>query len=351
MDTDSIRHAIRARLDDLTKPKGSLGKLEDFAEKLSLIQGLVPPRVRRKAVFVLAGDHGVVDQGVSLYPREVTAQMFRTIMAGGAGINVLSRACGFDVYAVDAGVDADLPAWPERGAAGAPGCFSMKAVRGTRDFAREPAFAETEFEDCLEHGMRLARFAVDEGYDMVALGDMGIGNTTSAAAILIAYGFNPDLIIDRGTGIDDQRLEHKRAIILDAVRARGPFETPESVGIALGGPEIVTAAGVILGLKGTGIACVLDGFPITAGAAIAWKIDPAVVDYLFAGHRSRVRGHGPVLEAMGLEPIVNLDMRLGEGTGAVIGGFIIELGVKIAGQMARFSELAVSKAGTDELDF
>jgi len=142
METDSIRDAIRARLDDLTKPKGSLGKLEDFAEKLALIQGLVPPRVRRKAVFVMAGDHGIVDQGVSLYPRAVTEQMFQTIMAGGAGINVLSRACGFDVYAVDAGVDADLPAWPMRGSAGAPGCFSMKAVRGTRDFSVGPAFTE-----------------------------------------------------------------------------------------------------------------------------------------------------------------------------------------------------------------
>ncbi|HUW70946.1 MAG TPA: nicotinate-nucleotide--dimethylbenzimidazole phosphoribosyltransferase [bacterium] len=351
MDTDSIRDAIRERLDDLTKPKGSLGKLEDFAEKLALVQGLVPPRVRRKAVFVLAGDHGVVDQGVSLYPRAVTAQMFQTIMAGGAGINVLSRACGFDVYAVDAGVDADLPTWPEHGSAGTPGCFSMKAVRGTRDFSAESAFTDAEFEECMQNGMRLSRFAVDEGYDIVALGDMGIGNTTSAAAILVAYGFDPDMIIDRGTGIDDAMLERKRRVILDAVRARGPFETPESVAIALGGPEIVTAAGVMLGLKGTGVACVLDGFPITAGAAIAWKIDPSVIGYLFAGHQSRVKGHRPVLDAMGLEPVVDLGMRLGEGTGAVIGGFVVELGAKVAGQMARFSELAVSRANADEKDF
>jgi nicotinate-nucleotide--dimethylbenzimidazole phosphoribosyltransferase len=171
---------------------------------------------------VLAGDHGVVDQGVSLYPRAVTAQMFQTIMAGGAGINVLSRACGFDVYAVDAGVDADLPVWPEHGSADVPGFFSMKAVRGTRDFSAEPAFTEAEFEECMQNGMRLARFAVDEGYDIVALGDMGIGNTTTAAASLVAYGFDPDLIIDRGTGIDDAMLERKRRVILDAVRAREP---------------------------------------------------------------------------------------------------------------------------------
>ncbi len=351
MNKDQIRTAIQARLDDLTKPKGSLGKLEDYAEKLALIQGLVPPRVRRKAVFVLAGDHGVVAQGVSLYPREVTAQMFHNIMAGGAGINVLSKACGFDVYAVDAGVDADLPVWPRKGADGAPGFFAMKAVRGTKDFSVEPAFTEGEFEACLQNGLQLAKFAVAEGYDIVALGDMGIGNTTSAAAVLVAYGFDPDLIIDRGTGIDDAALAKKHRTIVAAVAARGPYPTPESVAIALSGPEIATAAGIILGLKGTGVACMIDGFPITAAAAIAWKIDPSVTDYLFAGHQSRVKGHRPVLAALGLDPVVSLDLRLGEGTGAVIGGFIVELGAKIAGEMARFSELAVSKAKADEKDF
>lgn len=351
MNKDDIRNAIQARLDDLTKPKGSLGKLEDYAEKLALIQGRVPPVIRRKAAFVLAGDHGVVAQGVSLYPKEVTSQMFHNIMGGGAGINVLSKACGFDVYAVDAGVDADLPTWPNKGAPGATGFFSMKAVRGTKDFSVEPAFTETEFETCLHNGEKLAQFAVKEGYDIVALGDMGIGNTTSAAAVLVAYGFDPDLIVDRGTGIDDTALVKKHRIIVDAVAARGPYPTPESVAIALSGPEIATATGIILGLKGTGVACMIDGFPITAAAAIAWKIDPSVTDYLFAGHQSRVKGHRPVLAAMGLDPVVSLDMRLGEGTGAVIGGFIVELGAKITGEMARFSQMAVSTATADEKDF
>jgi nicotinate-nucleotide--dimethylbenzimidazole phosphoribosyltransferase len=272
-------------------------------------------------------------------------------MAGGAGINVLSRACGFDVYAVDAGVDADLPSWPRKGADGGAGFFSMKAVRGTRDFTERPAFTENEFDQCLHNGAELARFAVAEGYDIVALGDMGIGNTTSAAAVLVAYGFDPEIIVDRGTGIDDGALERKRRLVVDAVAARGPFPTPESVGAAFAGPEIATAAGVILGLKGTGVACMIDGFPITAGAAIAWKIDPTVTDYLFAGHQSRVTGHRPVLDAMGLEPVVSLDMRLGEGTGAVIGGFVVELGARIAGEMARFSEIAVSRAAAEEKDY
>lgn len=363
---EKARAEAKALLDDLTKPKGSLGKLEDYAERLAAIQGAVPPRIRRKAAFVLAGDHGVTEEGVSLYPKEVTAQMMHNFMAGGAGINVLSRACGFELFAVDAGVDAELPAWPRRGDGAArngaarngaptPGFFSMKAVRGTRNFAREPAMSPAEFESCLKNGQELAEFAAAEGYDMVALGDMGIGNTTSAAALLVAFGFDPEAIIDRGTGIDEVALERKRRVILEAVAARGPFaagpDGADAIGAAFAGPEIATAAGMILALKGRGIACMIDGFPITAAATLAWKIDASVADYLFAGHLSKVKGHLPVLRAMGLEPVVSLDMRLGEGTGAVIGGFVVELGAKIAGEMARFSELAVSKAVKDEKDY
>jgi nicotinate-nucleotide--dimethylbenzimidazole phosphoribosyltransferase len=354
----AIRDAIRARLDDLTKPKGSLGKLEDYAEKLSVIQGIVPPRIRRKAVFVLAGDHGVTEEGVSLYPKEVTAQMMHNFMAGGAGINVLARACGFDVYAVDAGVDADLPTWPLRGTEGAsqggqaPGYFAMKAVRGAKNFAKEAALSKAEFQACLDNGRRLAEFAAAEGYDMVAIGDMGIGNTASAAALLVAYGFDPEAVIDRGTGISDDMLERKRRVIIDAVRARGPFargiEGAAAIAAAFAGAELATAAGLMLALKGRGIACIIDGFPITAAAAIAWKLDPALSSYCFAGHQSRVKGHRPALDAMGLEPVVSLDMRLGEGSGAVIGGFIVELGARIAGEMARFSELAVSAASGEK---
>ena len=354
----AIRQAIQARLNDLTKPKGSLGRLEDYAEKLSVIQGLVPPRVRRKAVFVMAGDHGVVNQGVSLYPREVSAQMVHNFMAGGAGINVLAKACGFDVFAVDAGVDGDFPAWPVKGQARpdgtmTPGFFSMKVVRGTRDFTVEPAMSPEEFQTCLDNGAALANFAASEGYDIVAIGDMGIGNTTSAAAILVALGFDPDQMIDRGTGIDDTMLALKHRVVVDAVRARGPFGHGDAlrIGAAFAGPEQATAAGLILGLRGKGIACMLDGFPVTAAGALAWRIDPSVLRFLFAGHQSRVKGHRPVLDAMGLEPAVCLDMRLGEGTGAVIGGFMVELGAKIANEMATFPDMAISRAKANEKDF
>lgn len=210
-----------------------------------------------------------------------------------------------------------------------------------------------EFQDCLDNGARLAEFAASEGYDLVAIGDMGIGNTTSAAAILVALGFEPDLMIDRGTGIDDAMLALKHRIVVDAVKARGPFGPGEAqrVGANFAGPEQATAAGLILGLRGKGIACMLDGFPVTAAAALAWRIDPRILKFLFAGHLSRVKGHRPVLEALGLEPAVSLEMRLGEGTGAVIGGFLVELGAKIANEMATFSGMAISRATAVEQDF
>lgn len=368
-----IASVMQAHLDDLTKPRGSLGKLEQYAARLATIQQRVPPTVRRKAVFVLAGDHGITGRGVSLYPREVTGQMVRNMMAGGAAINVLSRACGYDVCTVDTGVDADLSDLASQSS-----FLDMKAVRGSADFIAGPALTAPELERCLDNGRRLADIATDRGYDIVAIGDMGIGNTTSAAAILAAFGFSLDTVVDRGTGIDDTTLQTKRNVIAQGLAARGfrvgsgeahtggtgadrttgaPVHGPDSgakaeaILAAFAGPEIATAAGLILGLRGRRIACMIDGFPVTAAAYAAWRIDPSIINYLFAGHQSKVRGHRPVLDAMGLDPIVSLDMRLGEGTGAVVGGFLVELGARIAGEMATFSSMSVSKAASEEKDY
>lgn len=361
--SDTILADMTALLDDLTKPKGSLGKLEDYALRMAGIQGRVPPRADRRAVFVLAGDHGVTDEGVSLYPRDVTAQMMANFMAGGAAVNVFARACGFDVYAVDAGVATDLPAWPAldpersapRASGGSPGFFGLKAMRGSANFAKGPAMTDRQFAACLENGRRLARFASRSGYELVAVGDMGIGNTTSAAALLSALGFCPDDMVDRGTGIDDATLERKRLVIAGALDALGPFpEGPGGgarAGAAFCGPELATAAGLMLGLADARVACVLDGFPITAAAALACRLNPDAAACMFAGHQSRVRGHRPVLDALGLDPILSLDMRLGEGTGAVLGGFVVGLACRVPAQMARFSQLTVSKAPSDEVDY
>ncbi len=354
-----LEAAMRAHLDNLTKPKGSLGLLEDLATRLALVQGQVPPKPGKKAVFVIAGDHGVTEEGVSLFPKEVTAQMAINFLAGGAAINALSRGCGFDVFAVDAGIEGELvigelPAH-ESGSEGplgaSPGLIRAKAARGTKNFARENAMSPEVLETCLANGRKLAERAALSGYRYVAIGDMGIGNTTAAAALLVAGGFAPELIVDRGTGIDDAALARKFTVIAEAVKNRGPFAGPKEILAALGGLEIATMTGLILGLKGKGIACLIDGFPVTSAAWIAYMMDPETAAYMFAGHQSKVKGHLPVLKAMGLEPIVNFEMRLGEGTGAVIGGFMLELSAKFASQMATFETMGVARSIEDEQNY
>ncbi len=317
MTDTSIEEAMRAHLDNLTKPRGALGKLEDYATRLAVIQGKVPPRVNKKAVYVFGGDHGITEQGVSLYPSEVSYQMAINILAGGAGINALASGCGWDVFMVDAGIAADFP--PPEELPKAATFVDMKIGQGTRNFLREDAMTEDELRNCMASGAKLATDARERGYDLVAIGDLGIGNTTTAAALVAALGIDETLVVDRGTGIDEEALQRKREAVHQALLARGPFETAEQAFKAVGGYDLAMMAGFILGLRGFGIGCVLDGFPVSSAAYGAWKIDPTVADFLFAGHRSKVKGHGPILAALGLEPILSLDMRLGEGTGAVLG--------------------------------
>lgn len=346
---ENVEERMIAHLDALTKPKGSLGKLEDYCVKLAAVQGRVPPRIGRKRVYVFAGDHGIVAEGVSLYPQEVTAQMVLNFLSGGAAINALAGANGWEVAAVDSGVAADfeLPPEEERRAR----FIDRKIGRGSANFLRGPAMTAAELGSCLEAGAGLAEEAARDGCSMVAVGDMGIGNTTTAAALLVACGFEVDRVVDRGTGIDDAALERKRAIVARAARDRGPFTGPEDILAKLGGFDLAMMAGFVLGLRGRGIACVLDGFPVSAAAYMAWRIDPSVASFLFAGHLSRVSGHAPVLRAMGLDPVVALDMRLGEGTGAVIGGRIIELAAIAASEMASFAQAGVSGGSGDEKDY
>jgi nicotinate-nucleotide--dimethylbenzimidazole phosphoribosyltransferase len=343
-----VSAAMISHLDGLTKPKGSLGKLEDYSIKLAVVQGRVPPKIEKKAVYVFAGDHGIVDEGVSLYPKEVTYQMVLNFLAGGAAINALASGTGWDVIAVDAGVAHDFP--PATELPKAARFIDRKIGSGTRNFAREDAMTKDELERALEAGRSLAAEAAKE-YDLVAIGDMGIGNTTTAAALLVASGMAVDAIVDRGTGIDDETLDKKKRVVAEAVASRGPFSSPKDILRALGGYDLAMMTGFILGLEGKGVGCVIDGFPVTSAAYMAFSMRKEVVSYLFAGHRSRVAGHAPVLASMGLEPIVSLDMRLGEGTGAVIGGFIVELGVKAAREMASFAQAKVSEGTDDEVAF
>jgi nicotinate-nucleotide--dimethylbenzimidazole phosphoribosyltransferase len=228
------------------------------------------------------------------------------------------------------------------------GFIKAKIGPGSRNFYKENALSAEETKKSLEKGKELAADAQKRGYDMTAIGDMGIGNTSTAAAMLIAAGFSVDAVIDRGTGIDRETLERKRRVITEAVSRRNPPKTGEAILEACGSFDMAMMAGFILGLEGRGIACVLDGFPVTAAAYMAYLINPQVTSYLFAGHRSKVAGHQPILDALGLSPIVSLDMHLGEGTGAVIGGYIVELGVITARTMSSFSQAGVSGKEIEE---
>ena len=345
---NSIKTKMENHLNNLTKPRGSLGNLEDYCVKMAEVQKQVPPKIEKKGIYVFAGDHGIAAEGVSLYPPEVTWQMVLNILAGGAGINALSNGTGWDIILVDAGVSGgDFP--PDITIK--PGCSLVRArIRGgSGNILREAAMSAEETRRALDRGKALAQDAADRGLHLTAIGDLGIGNTTTAAAMLAAAGFSAAAVVDRGTGIDSAMLEHKRQVVEAAVkRASVPQNDGEAILRELGSPDFAMMAGFILGLEGKGIACVLDGFPVTSAAYMACIINPRVSEWLFAGHLSKVIGHKPVLERMGLEPIVNLNMHLGEGTGAVIGGHIVELGVRAAQEMASFSEAQVSGSDISE---
>ncbi|GHV84085.1 nicotinate-nucleotide--dimethylbenzimidazole phosphoribosyltransferase [Spirochaetia bacterium] len=346
MENRKITTEMQALLDNLTKPRGSLGKLEEFCLKLAQIQKKVPPKIEKKGVYVFGGDHGISDEGVSLYPKEVSFQMSMNMLENGAGINALSDQTGWEVNVVDAGILVDFP--PDSELKAKNRFIRAKIMKGSRNFYRESAMTEDEVDAAVNKGKELAKDAADRGYDIVAIGDLGIGNTSTAAAQLIAAGFEADTVIDKGTGIDDKQLIHKKRVIKEGVASRKPVQNAYSIMQEVGAPDLAMMTGFILGLEGLGIACVLDGFPVTSAAYMAIMIKPEVKDFLFAGHQSKVAGHRPVLAKMGLEPIVQLDLHLGEGTGAVIGGFVLQLAVACARNMASFDTVDVSGKDVEE---
>ncbi|MER3446354.1 MAG: nicotinate-nucleotide--dimethylbenzimidazole phosphoribosyltransferase [Candidatus Dadabacteria bacterium] len=336
LDADYIALA-QARLDSLIKPKGSLGKLEDFARRVVAITEDRKPRLDKKAVFVFAADHGVVEEGISAYPKEVTREMVYNFLRGGAGINALSRHVGADVFVVDIGVDWDFE--------GMEGLIIKKVNRGTKNLAKEPAMTGDEAIKCIEIGIELSKDRIKSGYNFIAVGDMGIGNTSSSAAVMCAFtGFYPKEIVGRGTGIDNEAWNRKVKVVENALGLHNP-DSGDAIDVIskVGGFEIGGIAGAILGAASKNIPVVVDGFVSTAGATVALQLCPSVKDYIFFSHISAEGGHGLVLEKLGVEPILNLDMRLGEGTGAVIGMFIIEAGVKAYNEMATFEEAGVSR--------
>ncbi len=323
-------------LDNLTKPPGSLGRLEEFARRLVAITESKSPLLDKKVVFTFAGDHGVTEEGVSAYPKEVTPQMVFNFLRGGAGINVLARHAGAEVVVVDIGVDHDF--------GNVEGLVHMKVVRGTKNFAREAAMTRAEAVRCMEAGIKLANDYAQKGYRIFGTGEMGIGNTTPSSAIAsILTGRTVAEVTGKGTGISDDSLKNKVRVIEEGIKVNNPDKNDAiDVLSKVGGAEIGGIAGIVLGAAANRIPVVIDGFISTAGALIAYCIEPKCVDYMFAAHNSVEIGHKAMLEKMGLEPILDLNLRLGEGTGAALAMLLIEAGLKIYKEMATFGEAGVS---------
>jgi nicotinate-nucleotide--dimethylbenzimidazole phosphoribosyltransferase len=328
--------AIQKRLDSLTKPVGSLGRLEELARRVSSIQGEIPARLGSKLLFVFAADHGIAQEGVSAYPKEVTAQMTYNFLQGGAAINVLARHHGVDVEVVDMGVDHDF--------APLDGLRSCKIKRGTDNFLRGPAMTRAEARQSLETGIRLAQESAARKIFLLGAGEMGIGNTTSAAAILCAFtGLAARDVTGKGTGIDAAGWERKVAAIEAGLKMNRPDEKdPLNVLSKVGGFEIGAIAGLILGAAAFRIPMVLDGYIGSAAAVLAHRFSPHVKDILYASHLSAEAGHRAMLDELGLRELFALDMRLGEGTGACIAMGLIEAAVKIMREMATFDSAGVA---------
>jgi len=331
------------RLDNLTKPQGSLGRLEELAKRVVGITGEKDPSLKNKVIFTMAGDHGVVEEGVSVFPQEVTPQMVYNFIKGGAGINVLARHIGARVIVVDMGVASELKIKNEK--------LKIKKIGyETKNMARGPAMTRKEAIESIEAGIEVFEEEFKKGIDILGLGDMGIGNTTPSSAITTVITGRPvEEVTGRGTGINDGIFENKIKVIKKAVELNKPNpRDPIDVLAKVGGFEIGGLAGSFLAAAAHRIPVVTDGFIVTVGALIAFELEPRVKDYIFASHSSVEVGHRAILERMGLRPLLNLDMRLGEGTGACLGVNLIEAGVKILTQMATFESAEVSKSLEEE---
>jgi nicotinate-nucleotide--dimethylbenzimidazole phosphoribosyltransferase len=333
-----LRPQAQYKIDNKTKPLGALGTLEALGVQMCLIQNSLNPRVERKALLVFASDHGVVEEGVSAYPADVTGQMVANFLNGGAAINVLCRHNGIDLKVVDMGVNVDFETHPL--------LYTQKVRMGTRNFAIAPAMTEDEMLRAIQNGMQV--FLTEntkQPIDIVGLGEMGIGNTTSAAAIISAVtGITPREATGRGTGINDQGLEHKIEVITKALNFHKPssrdgFEILRKIG----GFEIAGIVGATLAAASHKTAVVLDGVISTAAGLLAYLINPDIRDYLIAGHRSVEIAHKAALDHLQLEPVIDFNMRLGEGTGAAITIDVVDAACCIMGEMASFDDAGVSR--------
>ena len=335
LDNEAMRRA-QERQDQLTKPQGSLGVLEDLSIRLAGMRGDALPAVNRKVVIVMAGDHGVVEEGVSAFPQEVTPQMVANFAAGGAAINVLGRHVGADVRVVDVGVAAPIDI---------PGVIGRKVRPGTANMVKGPAMSKEEAAAAIEAGIEVAEAEIAAGADLLITGDMGIGNTTPSSAILTVFsGAELQLTVGRGTGINTGALEMKREVVRRAIAINQPDPADGLDVLAkVGGLEIGGLAGVILGAAANHVPVIIDGFISTAAAMIAASLCAESRSYMIASHVSMEPGHKLMLEELGLKPMLFMDMRLGEGTGGALASSLVEAATRVLGEMATFADAGVAE--------
>ena len=329
--------AARARQDMLTKPQGSLGRLESLSIQVAGITGQVRPRIEHKVVTVMAGDHGVVKEGVSAFPQEVTPQMVLNFLRGGAAINVLAKHVGARVVIVDMGVAAAMEPHPE--------LVNRRVAAGTANIARGPAMTPAQAGEAILNGVDVVEAEIARGLDILATGDMGIGNTTPSAAIAcLVTRRSANEIVGRGTGVDDEGLRRKIVAVENALEVNRP-DPQDGLDILskVGGFEIGGLAGAILGAAANRRPVVIDGFISTAAAIVAVTLAPQVRDYLIAAHCSQELGHRLMMDWLGVQPLLDMHMRLGEGTGAALAISLVEASCKILDEMATFGEAGVSE--------
>lgn len=327
---------LRIAVDGLAKPPGSLGRLEDLAIRLGTITGTAAPRMERATLLIFAGDHGLCEEGVSAYPSAVTAAMVRTLLAGRASANAIASAIGAGIVVVDIGVAADLPAHP--------GLVDAKVRRGTRNAAREPALTPQEVAAALAAGAAAAERAIDEGADIILLGEMGIGNT--AASALLMHRLLPaplDVCIGPGAGHDPEGLARKRAVLARAAARTGASE-PADILAEFGGLEILGMAGAVIEAASRRRPVVVDGFIAGVAALVAIRLRPGVRDHLVFAHRSAETGHARLLEDLGAEPLLDLGLRLGEGTGGLLAVPLLRAASRLLTDVATLDEVLAGAA-------
>lgn len=327
------------RLANQARPAGSLGSLEPLSARLASIKGCMDVRLERKVIVTCAGDHGVVAEGVSLFPQEVTAQMVYNFVNGGASISVLARHANATVRVADLGVNADFdPSLP---------IFHKKIAKGTRNFAKEPAMSREQAVESIEAGIDIVDSLVrEQGLDMLGTGDMGIGNTTPSSAIIAAFsGIPVEKLTGRGTGIGDEALANKIRVIENAIALHKPDPSDAlDVLSKVGGFEIGGLAGLVIGAAKHGIPVVCDGLISTAGALVACELAPAAKEYLFVSHKSVEVGHAYMHDRLGLSPILDLGLRLGEGTGAALSMEILDAATRVLAEIKTFDEVGIHNA-------